>query len=1273
MGTADIARDLPGFRTASADGKVAMGRARFVPQMRRSEPAHHRPAGFGGRSGPRATAALCALLLWVAAMAALPAGPASAAPSGRPAAPHGMRTVEAGSRLPAGARPAGAVRPSVEISGDLVLRPRDNAAVTRFIADVTDPKSPVFQHYLRAGAYASRFGPARATIAAATSVLTANGLQVTGVSADHLLIHFRGTASAIGTAFHTALESYRLRDGFTGRAATSAVRLPARIAGSVTAVLGLDNLTQEQPAGMVRAPAADRSKVRPATTAHLSYPAGAPKPCKAATAAAASFGGLTDDQIAHAYGAFGLYGSGDVGTGQHIAIYELEPFERSDVRTFDTCFFGAQAATQMLGRLHVHSVDGGQPAGTGSGEAILDVEDVSAIAPGATIDVYEGVSPGPDGTDYDPVDGYAAMIDADADQIISTSWGLCEQAIQAGQPGLQATENLLFEQAAAQGQSIFAAAGDNGSDDCNTYETSTPVSGQNPLSVDDPGSQPYVVSVGGTTIDDAATQPPAEHVWNDGANGGAGGGGISQSWVMPSWQQAATVPGIDEPGAPAYAAAAQVEEEFGYRPGFCQAAVAGASPTTPCRLVPDVSAQADEFTGAITIYQAAYGGWGTIGGTSSATPIWAAMLALVNASSTCAATKGVGFASPLLYRVASDASAYDASFNDITAGNNDVYGLDDGLVFAATKGYDPASGLGSPRLTGPGGTAGLAYYLCSLGDAATRPVVDTVSPDDGSVSASTRITIGGTGFESGGASDVASVEVGTTRLASADFRVLSPTVITATVPPASEISPPAAPSPQDGAGPADVIVTLTDDQSSLPSPGSVFEYIDTNAGHAVPSVSGVIPYGGSESDPGPVTILGSGFTAATSVSFGGVSATSWKVDSSNRITATPPAYSRSTRCAPLPGAGIYQGEDAANDICQMQVQVVSAAGKSRLGQILPPDEGAVTTDSLGVLVPPAGCGCEIAQGPTEYDYAPAPTITSVSTSAGGPPNLASEQGGTVITVHGTGLDPLTIDWASFGPASQESSQDTSFVFMTGTEMQIAAPSEPITAGPATVPLSIRSLAGLSAATTVSYAGIPQVAGVVNTRHHKTLNGTYGAPDTGGTPITVTGKGFTGQLTVVEFTGAESPSFTSTQYTFRAASDTSLRTQTVAQNPALVHVRLCTVSGCSQAVKADELYVYAPGNPDVTSVSPASGRAAGGTKVSLHGAGLGCAIAVFFGRVRARSFTQPPAFLDCGSTIRLSAVSPKGKAGAKVAVSVETIESYFANAGHGRTSARFTYR
>jgi hypothetical protein len=1235
-----------------------------------------RGGSTGGRwSVPRAASLLGLLVMSAAGL--LPPSPASASSSAGAAGPPGLRSIEAAPHVPVGASAVGAVPTSAVVSGAVVLKPRDNAALVQFIAEVTDKTSPLFHQYLPAGAFASRFGPSRSAISAVAAQLRADGLRVTGVSGDGLLEHFSGTARHVDGAFHTRLENYRLRDGSMARATTSAVSLPSSIAGSVAAVVGLDDLVPEQPVGMVRAPASAKGEVRAATTASFSHPAGSPKACAAASAAATAFGGLTDDQIAHAYGAFGLYGGGDLGAGQHIALYELEPFLRSDIRTFDTCYFGKSGAASMLKRLNVIPVDGGQPTGPGSGEANLDVEDISAMAPGATIDVYEGPSPGANGNVYDPVDGYAAIIDADRDQVVSTSWGLCEQAVQLGQPGLQQAENLLFEQAAAQGQSVFAAAGDNGSDDCNTFETPTPVAGQNPVSVDDPGSQPYVVSVGGTTIDDAASQPPLEHVWNDGATGGGGGGGISESWSMPAWQREATVPGIALPGSADYANADAVEKSFGYPSNFCQSAAPGAGSSTPCRLVPDVSAQADEFTGSITVYQASFGGWGTTGGTSSSTPIWAAMVALVNASPTCAAhavtRSGAGFVSPLLYAVASHPGDYPAAFNDVTAGNNDIYGLDNGQVFLATSGYDLASGLGSPRLTGPGGSAGLAYDLCSLAGQASRPVVSSLSPASGGTAGGERVTITGTGFESGASPDVAAIEVGAAQIPPSRFRVTSATTIVATLPPARDARPPLAPSPQDGAGPADVIVTLHGDTSSRPGPDSTFEYVDTSAVNTVPSITGVVPTGGSESAPGNVTILGSGFTGATSVTFGAVAATSFTVDSPYRITATPPAYSPRTACSPLPSTGVYAGENAANDICQVQVRVANASGASATGRILPPAEGPIVVNSLGVLVPPAGCGCETEQAPTEFDYVPAPSVASVSTSSGAA-SLASETGSTVVTVDGAGFDPLTIDWADFGPPAVESSMATDYVFLTGTEMQIVAPPQALTVGPLRVPFSVKTMAGQSAPVTVTYAGVPDVTGVVNTVNSAKLDGTYGAPDTGGTPIRVTGSGFEGQLIApVVFSDAKSPYSLGTQYTYTVNSNTSLSTQTVAQNPALVDVELCTVTACSLNPPADYLYLYPPGNPRVTSVSPSSGPAKGGTKVTVHGQNLGCALSVYFGKVKARSFTAVQALLDCGSTTTVQATSPRGAAGTRVLVTVGTIESYFTRSGRGTSAARFTYK
>jgi hypothetical protein len=1202
------------------------------------------------------------------------AGASALSPSGSAGTASGQVAVEAAPRAPEGAMALGATSQQTAMSGEVVLQPRDNAALVSFINEVTDKASPSFGHYLAPGAFEAAFGPRPGVISAVRSQLRADGITVTGVSTDGLFVSFRGSAGAVERAFHTGIERYRLADGSVGEEATSAISVPRSIAGSVVSVIGLNDLVDPQPVGATRNSHASTTTTKESSGAGFSHPAGSATACADAKATASAYNGLTDDQIAHAYGASGLYGAGDLGAGQHVAIYEAEPFLISDVKAFDTCYFGATEAAAMLKRLRVIPVDGGQPAGSGSGESIMDVEDVSALAPGANIDVYESPNPGTNADDYDPIDPYVAIVDADQDQEASTSWGLCEQAIQQGQPGLQQAENLLFEQAAAQGQSFFSAAGDNGSDDCNTNETSTPISGQNPVSVDDPGSQPYVVSVGGTTID-AATQPPTEQIWNDGPSGGAGGGGISESWAMPTWQRESTVPGVAIPGDSDYRNADAVEKQFGYAANFCQSTVSGADSTTPCRVVPDVSAQADWNIGAITVYQALYGGWYTDGGTSSSTPLWAAIVALSNASPTCASNpstrRGVGFVSPLLYSVASSPAQYAASFNDIKLGNNDVYGLESNGVFPATSGYDLASGLGSPQLTGPGGTAGLAYYLCSAAVAPSRPVVSGITPTTGPIGGGTRITISGGGFENGGKSNVATIEIGAAQLPPTDFSVKSSTQISAVLPPVREARPPVPPAPQDGAGPANVVVTLKDDESSAAGPRSVFQYVDTRGTSTVPSVTGVVPSGGFESAPANVTILGSGFSSATKVSFGGVPATKFTVLSPNELSVTPPAYSSKSRCAPLPKTGVYAGENASNDICQVQVIVSNIHGVSATGRILAPYEGAVSIDNLGALVAPPGCDCETAAVPTEYDYVPRPRITSVSTS-NGPSSLASEKGGTLLTVRGSGFDPLTIDWVNFGSPSLWSSQITTYAFASGDVLQIPALAESRTTGPLRVPLSVTSLGGQSPEVRATYAGVPRVTGVANTVDQRRLDGISGAADTGQTPIRISGTGFSGQLEgPIEFTGAATYA-SGTQYSYTVESNGGISTDTVAQIPGLVDVQVCTVTGCSPE-KTDKLYLYAPGDPSVTSVQPNKGPAAGGTKVTIVGDNLSCPLYVYFGhsKVKAATSMSASAGFVCGSVQTFKATSPPGAAHTTVPVIVETVESYFANVGSGR-AGKFTY-
>jgi subtilase family serine protease len=154
-----------------------------------------------------------------------------------------------------------------------------------------------------------------------------------------------------------------------------------------------------------------------------------------------------------------------------------------------------------------------------------------------------------------------------------------------------------------------------------------------------------------------------------------------------------------------------------------------------CREVPDVSAQADDTTGILIYLRGQWsGGWG---GTSFSSPLWAALLALVNADSACAGTT-VGFATPAMYDVAGG-TGYTSAFNDITQGNNDADRAH-GTLYPAGPGYDMATGLGTPIAAG-GTTAkptGLASDLCALGrspgDVAAR-TASTVTASPASVAA----------------------------------------------------------------------------------------------------------------------------------------------------------------------------------------------------------------------------------------------------------------------------------------------------------------------------------------------------------------------------------------------------------------------------------------------------------------------------------------------------------------------------------------------------------
>jgi hypothetical protein len=178
-------------------------------------------------------------------------------------------------------------------------------------------------------------------------------------------------------------------------------------------------------------------------------------------------------------------------------------------------------------------------------------------------------------------------------------------------------------------------------------------------------------------------------------------------------------------------------------------------------------------------------------------------------------------------------------------------------------------------------------------------------------------------------------------------------------------------------------------------------------------------------------------------------------------------------------------------------------------------------------------------------------------------------------------------------------------------------------------------------------------------------------DTGGAPLEINGTGFeqaVGPLTFAEtVTGTDSAS----QYTYNVVSDNEVTASAPSMNPDLVDVFLCSTTGCAPNPPADELLLYPPGDPVVTSVTPSSGPPSGGTPVVISGQNLGCVVSVSFGSVVAESFTNEPALLDCGTTGLVDATSPAGTPATTVAVTVETAESFFTGAT-GSTSALFDY-
>lgn len=480
-----------------------------------------------------------------------------------------------------------AISPDERIGVTLVLR-------RRAPLDVQSLESP-----LDPTEFAARYGADPTDLDLVATTMSDLGLDVVEQDAGRRVVRVAGPVATLQRVFGTTLTSVTSTgpDGtpVRHRHRTGTLSIPRALEGVVVAVLGLDNRPQS------------RAHFRPAPQA----------------AVATSY---TPVELGAAY----AFPSGTDGSGQTVAIIELGGgYVESDLSTY---FSGLGVGTPVVRSVGVDgakNVPGADPSGA-DGEVMLDIEVVGALAPAAAIDVYFAPN-----TDAGFVDAVSAAAHATpSPTAMSISWGQSEDAWTAS---ARSALDAALADALALGVTVTVAAGDNGSTD-----------GQSDGSqhVDFPASSPHALACGGTRLQLSGSTIAAETVWNDGASGGATGGGVSDAFPVPVWQQKAGVPGR----------------------------VGGGSG----RGVPDVAGDADPQTGYRVLVD---GSSMVIGGTSAVAPLWAALIARLAQ----ATGRRFGAIQPVLYGFGSSGVS---AFHDITSGSNGAY--------SAASGWDPCTGLGSP-------------------------------------------------------------------------------------------------------------------------------------------------------------------------------------------------------------------------------------------------------------------------------------------------------------------------------------------------------------------------------------------------------------------------------------------------------------------------------------------------------------------------------------------------------------------------------------------------
>ncbi|HME74732.1 MAG TPA: S53 family peptidase [Mycobacterium sp.] len=539
---------------------------------------------------------------------------------------------------PADARRVGDVDPRAHVEVTVVLKAPELPSPDKMPAKALTPAK-----------FTKKYGADPEDIGKVEDSLRSYGLHIDGVGATGRSLRVSGTAADMESAFHADMGIYHSPEYGEFRGRAGSIKAPAEIADLVEAVLGLD-----------QRPVARRAAAQPAVT--LEGP------------------GFTPADIEGRYN----FPPGDC-AGQKIAIVEFgapltsRPPKGKAVKFFAPPVYFADDLAQYCQR-HGRPVPVVKPVGVNNfwpftgvqlltasqllrytgpvltatlnaaSETMMDVQIVAALCPAAEISVYYAT--------WDQQGWYNLLdqVHADAPHFLSISYGLAEDSPDWAEIGIQTINDLLAGLALI-GVTACVSSGDDGTN-CQMSDTNA--------HVEFPASSPYVLSVGGTMLTLQRPDNPfsvEEVVWNQppgrrtDQGGGSTGGGVSGLFPRPPWQTV-DIASLNPPSA---------DKSF------------------KGRIVPDVAALAGP-----PLYSLVFGGLPKLnGGTSASTPVWASLLARINAA--LPAAKRRRLMTPLLYQN----NVSTEGFIDIVTGDNAAY-PNPGKGYSAAKGFDAVTGWGIP-------------------------------------------------------------------------------------------------------------------------------------------------------------------------------------------------------------------------------------------------------------------------------------------------------------------------------------------------------------------------------------------------------------------------------------------------------------------------------------------------------------------------------------------------------------------------------------------------